>query len=241
MRQVPHYLIIGYGRLAHHLSHYFAQLSLSFESWHRGLPSAQLAIKMKRASHCLLLISDHAILDFIHQYLKEYDGLCIHCSGSLVTDRAFGAHPLMTFNQTHYYDFNTYQSIPFVIDQEAPFFQTLLPGLPNPSYRLDTKLKTNYHALCVMAGNFSCLLWQKLFFDFENKLKLPHDIAYPYLKQQMENLMQNPASALTGPLIRHDIHTINLHLQALQNDIAQPLYQSFLTYYQNRQREEQTS
>ncbi|MCW5584207.1 MAG: DUF2520 domain-containing protein, partial [Gammaproteobacteria bacterium] len=153
MRQVPHYLIIGNGRAARHVQYYFSQLQLSYSSWSRYQPYAQLSCALDRATHVLLLISDNAIEHFIQEHLQNSQSIHIHFSGSLVTNNAYGAHPLMTFNES-LYDLQHYQAIPFVLDHDAAPFEELLPGLPNQHVRLHKSLKPKYHALCVLSGNF---------------------------------------------------------------------------------------
>lgn len=236
MRQVPHYLIIGNGRVARHFQHFFSLLSLSFSAWNRRESLDKLQSELTSATHVLLLISDKAIDDFAAQHLATSKALRIHFSGSLVSQHAYGAHPLFSFNQD-LYDLHHYQSFPFVIDQDAPPFETLLPGLPNQHVRLHTSLKAKYHALCVLSGNFSCLLWQKLFSSFEHELQLPPTIAHAYLQQQMRNLLMNPQTALTGPLVRNDTDTIQKNLAALTEDPFQSVYQSFVTCFQKMQKE----
>jgi len=232
MRQVPQYLLIGNGRIARHFQHYFRLLQIPFFTWHRGESESTLENKIKSASHILLLISDGAIDVFIKKYLSHLkETLLIHFSGSVITDFAYGAHPLMTFG-FELYDDNHYQTIPFVIDHDAPDFALLLPGLKNPNVRLNKNLKAKYHALCVMSGNFSCLLWQKLFSSLEKEFNLPKEIAYPYLQQQTANLLKSPELALTGPLTRNDHHTIEKNLAALQLDPFQKVYQSFVLCYE---------
>lgn len=232
MRQVPHYLLIGNGRLARHFQHYFSLLGISFEAWHRPQEWAFLQQKIKASTHILLLISDQAIeplIDAIDPSLLTSKTL-IHCSGSLATQKAFGAHPLMSFGHTLYTEAQ-YRTIPFVIDETAPSFAELLPYLPNPHVRLRAELKPKYHALCVLAGNFSTLLWQKLFRDFEKELGLPPHIAHPYLQQLVQNWREDPGNALTGPLVRKDDATLSKNLQALENDPFHPVYQAFVTAY----------
>jgi predicted short-subunit dehydrogenase-like oxidoreductase (DUF2520 family) len=136
----------------------------------------------------------------------------------------------MSFNQSMYTR-QQYQAMPFVIDHDAPSFETLLPGLPNTHFRLDKMQKAKYHALCVSSGNFSCLLWQKLFASLEQEFNLPRSIAYAYLQQQMQNLMHDAESALTGPLVRGDETTIAKNMAALEGDSFQAIYQSFVEYY----------
>lgn len=238
MTQVPHYLIIGNGRVAKHFQYYFSHLPLSYSTWQRNEPLVELDHQLMKASHILLLIKDDAIDPFIQQFLQskkivqQNQPLLIHCSGSLVSAHAVGAHPLMTFSH-HLYDLALYQSVPFVIDHDAPSFKELFPGLPNPHVYLQKAFKAKYHALCVMAGNFSCLLWKKLMDEIENEFKLPANIVHPYLLQQSQNLITHLPSALTGPLTRNDKKTIAKNLEALQQDPFQRIYQAFIDCYQS--------
>ncbi len=236
MRQAPHYLLIGNGRVARHFRHYFSLLSLSFTTWQRGESEATLQQEIHRATHILILISDQQIEYFIAQHLKNTTALLIHFSGSLISAEAHGAHPLMPFNQD-LYDLAQYKAIPFVIDHDAPAFNTLLPGLPNQHARLEKSLKPKYHALCVLSANFSCLLWQKLFTSLEQEFHLPPDIAKTCLQQQTNNLLANPKTAFTGPLVRGDAVTIEKNKAALAGDPFQKVYESFVECYQALKKE----
>lgn len=227
MRQVPQYLIVGNGRVARHFRHYFSLLNIPVLHWHRPQPALRLKELLSAATHVLLLISDQAIEPFIAEYLHNTAALRIHFSGALVSKQAHGAHPLMTFN-TGLYTLDKYQSIPFVMDAAAPAFETLLPGLPNRHVTLAPELKAKYHALCVLSGNFSCLLWQKFFEALTSEFHLPADIGHAYLRQQMENLLEDYRSAFTGPLARGDTATIKKNLAALEGDPFQNIYQSFV-------------
>lgn len=234
MRQVPHYLLIGDGRVSRHFQHYFSLLGLSFSVWQYRQPVIQLSALLRDCTHILLLVPDRAIDEFITSHLSSTQAVCLHFSGSLVSQHAYGAHPLMTF-AADFYTLLQYQEITFVVDDNAPAFIELLPGLPNQHVRLNTALKAKYHALCVLSGNFSCLLWQKLFTSFEQELGLDASIAHAYLKQQTHNLLLNAESALTGPLTRGDMQTVKYNLQALQADPFQQVYQSFVQcYLQNK-------
>jgi len=229
MQQVP--LIIGNGRLARHLQYYFSLLQLPFVSWYREQPLELLYKKVNDANTILILINDDAIEPFAKQYLFTTKAKLIHCSGSLASDRIFGVHPLMTFGEDLYSE-ETYRSIPFVVDENAPIWEELFPGLPNMHFRINPSNKAKYHALCVLSGNFSCMLWQKLFHDLEMELHLPANIAYPFFKRQMQNLLNNPNAALTGPISRQDTTTINKNLTALVGDPFYQVYQGFINCYQ---------
>lgn len=231
MRQVPRFLLIGNGRVARHFQHYFSLSQISFEIWERSHSLEQLTQLLEKTTHILLLISDGAIEDFIRSHLSTTTAIKLHFSGSLVSDQAYGAHPLMTFG-AHLYTLEQYQQIPFILDHDCPEFKTILPGLSNQHMRLNKSLKAKYHALCVMSGNFSCLLWQKLLTSFEQEFGLSPEIAFPYLLQQTQNLLFDAKNALTGPLARGDMITIEKNLAALNTDHSQAIYQSFVTYYQ---------
>lgn len=221
------YLLIGNGRVAKHFRHYFTLLGLDFLSWHRGQDQATLQSHLSKASHVLLLISDSAIEPFIRETQFHDNQVLIHCSGSLVTDLAFCAHPLNTFTN-ELYDLNRYESVPFIVDADAPDFSDLLPGLPNESFRLEKMKRPKYHALCVMSGNFTTLLWQKAFSDFEAEFQLPSRCLQTYLKSITDNLMNNPKGALTGPLARGDQAVIQNNLDSLSGDPFQAIYQAFV-------------
>lgn len=236
MRQVPHYLLIGSGRVARHFQYYLSLLQIPFQVWHRQDSLAQLQQKLVPASHILVLINDAAIDEFIQKYIITPNKIVTHFSGSLVSSLAYGAHPLMTFNDD-LYSFEQYQSIPFVIDEDAPTFEMILPGLPNQHVRLPKSLKAKYHALCVLSGNFSCLLWQKFFSTLEQEFHFPIEIMTPYLLQQTQNIVNNYKTALTGPLVRNDLTTIHKNIDSLENDPFQEIYKSFVASYTKQKTE----
>ena len=229
VRQVPTYLIIGNGRVARHFRHYLSSLSIPYQSWDRSQDPALLQPLARATSHILILVGDAAI-EGVALELKTR-ACKIHFSGSLTTPQAYGAHPLMTFGPELYAP-EKYREISFIVDESAP--EDILPGLPNTQIRLAPDKKAKYHALCVMAGNFSCLLWQKLFADFKDEMHIDPQAAHPYLRQQMENLMRDYKTALTGPLARGDGATITRNLQALDGDAFRRVYQSFVEAYKEK-------
>ncbi len=158
MRQVPGnkvkipYLIIGNGRLATHLSHYFQQLSIPFLQWWRGCEQDFQSL-MDQTAKILVLINDDAIEDFIHNNLiTDNHHNWIHCSGLLAIPVAESAHPLMTFSDT-LYDLETYQNTLFVTEIGKTSFPELFPELPNPHIAIPSGRKGFYHAWCSMAAD----------------------------------------------------------------------------------------
>ncbi len=240
---MTHYAILGGGRLARHMRHYLTLSGLPVSVWSRdgtphvnthsrSNPRARLEATVKPASHVLLLVSDGAIADLVSRYPFLHQKTLLHCSGALSIPGVAGAHPLMTFGH-ELYALGQYRKIPFMVDQGHDF-STLLPGLCNPNFPVRLEDKPLYHALCVMAGNFSQILWQAASEGFAG-MGLPPDTLAPYLQQVVHNFVSNPAAALTGPLSRGDVNTIRRNLNALSGDPLQPVYQAFVELYRNSQ------
>lgn len=238
-----HYALLGGGRLARHMRHYFSLLDLPCSVWTRdgatatnshaiSDPVKRLRATVEPASHVLLLVSDGAIGEVLRRYPFLHEKTLVHCSGALSIPGVAGAHPLMTFSH-ELYTLDQYRRIPFMVDK-GHAFAALLPGLPNPHFAISLEDKPLYHALCVVAGNFSQLLWQAAAERFGG-LGLPAETLFPYLQQSLDNFIRHPESALTGPLSRGDQRTIERNLQSLGGDSLQPVYQAFVRLYQSRQ------
>ncbi len=185
-----------------------------------------LCQKLSQSHRVLLLISDDALKSFYQAYLRHLtDAPIIHFSGSQQIPGILAAHPLMSFSKK-LFEPSEYFEIPFVL--EKPFkLRQVLPGLSNPSRSISAEKKKLYHALCVMSGNFTTLLWQRAAKDFE-KLELPAWLLNPYRHQIFKNLELDLNSALTGPLARKDLKTIRHNLKSLKGHSYQPVYKAFL-------------
>jgi len=232
----PDILLIGDGRLARHLAHYFAQLGLRHAAWsRRGQAEGRcgaLAPLVHAGTRALLAISDAAIEPFVSGH-PELDGAVrVHFSGALATPRAIGAHPLFSFAGTLYKP-ELYARIPFVVDAGAPPLASLIPGLPNPSFSIAPEQRARYHALCVLAGNFTTLLWRKLFFELEREHGMARAHALPYLESITRGLAGTGAP-LSGPLARGDRATVERNLAALQGDPFEDVYRAFVSAYERQ-------
>jgi len=241
---MTNYAVVGGGRLARHFSEYFRLLKIPHTRWVRDnrslfntFASADAEQRLREtigeADRVLLLVSDSAITTLLKQYPFLHERQLIHCSGALSFPGVAGAHPLMTFAD-RLYSLDTYQAVPFMC--EAGYkFNEILPGLPNPHFAINIEAKAHYHALCVMAGNFSQVLWKVVSDRFEQRLGLPAGALHPYLNQVTANFTEAPETALTGPLIRNDQHTIERNIHSLDGDPLQDLYRAFVRFYQNQE------
>ena len=258
-RQVPEKIaIIGDGKVARHMIRYFELVGQSHIQWFRQQRSgvstkpvrkqsklarlknkltdmftpkntAALADSLAGVSKVLLLISDDQIEPFIkaHPILKTKT--CIHFSGSLNSELAIACHPLMTFG-VDYYELTQYQAIPFVVDEGADFTK-LFPLLKNPVYPIKAEHKVKYHAMCVMAGNFTQMLWQHIATEMK-LMNLPAELMSPYLLQNTINYINNPQCSQTGPFVRGDVITIAKHQDALKTHALGDIYQAFYDLHQ---------
>jgi hypothetical protein len=248
MGQVPDSKIgiVGSGRAAKHFIYYLSLLEIPFTQWSRGkfqgnlkiIPQIKSEVKeelqveevLRDCETIVVLISDSEIENFITSTPWENTHRFVHFSGSLVSELAVGFHPLMTFGD-HLYDIELYKNILFVGEKGAPFLNEIFPKLSNPFTQILKELKPRYHALCVSAGNFTTILWQKFFGDFEKLFSIAPENAFPYLERITENLKTNWKTALTGPLARRDFITIEKNLASLSGDSFEALYKSFLSFY----------
>ncbi len=262
-RQVPEQkgvqpiAILGNGKVARHMAHYFELIGQPYTQWSRN-PSESNTSKLARfkrilkrttqtkqqdlaesigaVERVLLLIPDDQIESFITNNPILADKTCIHFSGSLNTPLAVGCHPLMTFGQS-LYDLDTYQKIPFVID-EGVVFDSLFPLFKNTVHSISSDHKAIYHAYCVMAGNFSQMLWKAISAELPS-IDLPSDIMTQYLYQNTQNFIKNPDLSATGPLVRGDILTVQKHQKALQNLPLGDIYQAFVDMHDSQLKQQQ--
>lgn len=229
MSQKPALLLVGDGRLARHMRHYFSELNIDFFTWSRRENSiTELQDSLSQVKRVMLMITDSQIASFIKTHvLNKYEELIVmHCSGAAEVDGAISVHPLQTFTKT-LYAIEEYQKIPFIIERCDYSFNELLPGLSNPHYFIDSSRKAYYHALCVMANNFTTILWQKYFTAMSSEFGIEKKDLLPILKKTCENLSSDDSNVLTGPIARKDTETINRNLNALRFDDFHIVYQAF--------------
>ncbi len=227
------YLIVGNGKLARHICRYLTLLEIPYLNWSRDQSALDFSAKLQRSKRVLLLISDQAVEPFFHGQSGLREKICVHFSGCLIAEGIPSCHSLMTFG-SELYDLELYQSIPFICEAEGPGFSELMPGLPNPHTAIPRADKAIYHALCVLSGNFTTLLWRKFFAELKDRWGIPSSLAHPYLKQITQNLIHRPESALTGPLAREDWRTIESNQNALADDPYGEVYASFVKAYLGR-------
>lgn len=230
-RSLP--LIIGSGRMARHWSHYLSLLGIDHRVWSRSgntLQALENLLPLNTTSKIFLAISDSALGSFFETHLSRYEGRTYHFSGALDLPGMQDLHALMSFGPS-LYDLELYRQIPLISTEEID-----LPELPNPKFRITSDAKARYHALCVIAGNFSVLIWQKFFFEMSN-YGIPAAACLPYFRQINANLEAAPFAALTGPLMRNDIKTMEMNMHALHGDPFREVYKYMVHAYSSQMKD----
>lgn len=234
------YLIIGSGKVARQLSSYMAGRQWNFQQWSRSQNEIdELKYKVTSATHILILISDSSIESFYQFNVKPHiqNQLCIHMSGALEIPEMIGIHPLASITPTML-NSEQFEKIHFITTTDKPLCE-ILPGFKNQTHSIRPELKAKYHSICVMSGNFTVILWQKIFQEFDF-LQIPKSAIEIYMTQIFENIKRTPYQALTGPLARKDDLTIRKNIASLENDPYQQIYSSFVKaiypeFYQNKE------
>ena len=250
MRQVPAtgpasartpYGFIGDGCVSRHLRHYFSSLGIPWRLWSRRLARASDTGEMKPSqalANCnliLLAVSDDAIGPVLDRLLAEglRDRIFVHFCGGQSFAGAWGVHPLMSFSAGLYAP-EFYRGIPMFVEASAEWpdpvtrFHVLFPELPNPCFRLAKQDKAHYHALCSLAGGMTAVVWREFFAALTTRFQVPREALSAFPRRVIENIVESPDSALTGPVARGDTGTIVAHLEALDGTPLRAVYQAFI-------------
>lgn len=205
-------LVIGSGRLATHLYHYFSLLHVDFKTWNRKNTFPSLKDLLRQKPLVILAIADDALENFYEDHLSNQSLTVVHCSGSHHSNNMISCHPLMTFGRD-LYNLDIYKNIHFAVTG-AQSLQKILPFLPNSSFQLNVEDKALYHALCVLSAAGAQKIWS-LSEKLLSEVGVPTQALHPYMKQISENYINSGREALTGPWVRKDENTISQNLKAL--------------------------
>lgn len=166
-----------------------------------------------------------------------------HCSGALTASQAFdgiessGAygysiHPLFPVSSKEY----SYRELPdafFCLEGDGPhlnLWQKKLEGICGGVKIIAGDNKVKYHGACAIASNLYCglvsLSVQMLGdcgFDENQAIKA----LAPLMKSNLEHILEDgPVKALTGPVERGDITTVEKHIDCFESEDDRQLYKS---------------
>lgn len=193
--------------------------------------------KLVKSSDAIFLTVPDGAIEEVWNSLKQYDltgRFICHCSGVMTSavfseiDQmgAFGysIHPLFAVNDR----LQSYQEISkayFTIEgakEHLAFWKEFLEGLGNPVRILRPEQKILYHSAAVFASNLVCGLYEtgvRLLMECGFDRKSGEEALEPLFVNNCQAVVQKgTADALTGPVERADVRTVEKHLHVLEGN-----------------------
>ncbi len=170
----------------------------------------------------LIAVKDDAI-EYVSNHL-EVKGIVVHTSGSTPVDvlhkhKKHGVfYPLQTIKKEHQPEFIT---MPILIEGNHEFelkaLHELAEKLSGQVYEVTTRQRQSLHIAAVFANNFTnhmLAMAKQLMQDNE----LDFELLKPLIIRTALNAVENdPLKVQTGPVMRKDSATIEMHLDLLRN------------------------
>lgn len=227
----PSISIIGPGRLGNTLSVVFENSGYSVEHMYaKGEKIEALS------DYTFITTPDSEIVKVVSELALSFQSLqgkqIFHCSGTLSYSilnelSKLGAvtacfHPLQAVTSRTSSFAETY----FDLEGEEEALDTLeklVKDLGAKSMRVNSKEKELLHLSAVMASNYLVTLMDvALQVSGESNIsqRTLMDALLPLMKSSLENLNKlSPSEALTGPIARGDIQTVQKHIKLLENEV----------------------
>lgn len=238
--------------LAHHLSHHLVGIVGSSSEKTAALatrfkvPTLTHELLSAKADVVLLTVPDRLVAavaqDLAQQEPAMRNSIYLHCSGSLdlsplASLQKIGAsvgslHPLQSFASDHE-PFTPLEGVFMAVDGDSEALaaaKELVALLNGRSFHVPAKDRALYHTAACICANYTVTL-QALAQDLMSRWTDNAQDAYDALRPLFEGVAANlktattPGEALTGPIARGDIATVERHLEVLP-PAMRPLYKS---------------
>lgn len=212
------------------------------KTWHALAEQQQLqltrlhsdeALNSPQTAHIVFIATpDAAIADFTSQLAQAgwRANYVVHFSGALdsseicptLTAHRFSVHPIHSFAHTEH-SLQNFKGTSCLIEGdssagEIEHFIKTIGGTPITIANIDKHL---YHAATVMSSNYLVSLMSIALNTFSKAGMddaTARQLITPLSRQTLENVLTiGPKHALTGPIARGDISTLEKHLAALEN------------------------
>ncbi|MBR1391386.1 MAG: DUF2520 domain-containing protein [Lachnospiraceae bacterium] len=163
----------------------------------------------------------------------EHKIIC-HCSGALsskvfsdVTDTAvygYSVHPLFAVS-SRYDSYKELSKCYFTIEgaiEYLPFIRELFIEMGNPVGTIDAGAKIKYHAAAAVCSNLivgMIAMSERLLTDCGFDAVSAHAALQPIVQGNVAHIAEvGTVDALTGPMERNDVETVEKHLMCLKDD-----------------------
>lgn len=200
--------------------------------------------EITRRADVVFLTTPDGVIESVCKSISQSGGfspaaVVLHCSGAhastiLSSARKCGAfigsmHPLQSFASADI-SRNPFQAVRVAIEGDSKAVSTAdqmardLEALP---LRIMTEGKPLYHAAAVVASNFLVTL-MGVAFRLIQQAGIPQEEAFSVLKPLVQGTLANIErvgvhQALTGPVVRGDVQTVQAHIQAISQTMPELL------------------
>ncbi|AVR46155.1 DUF2520 domain-containing protein [Christiangramia fulva] len=179
---------------------------------------------LENADVYLIAIKDEAIPEFVLE-MPETDGILAHTSGSqpmniLNKFENFGVfYPLQTFSKNKQIDF---KNIPVCLEANTKanfhLLKKLAEKIAENTYEVNSEQRKALHLSAVFVNNFTNHMFA-MASEYCRKNELPFDILRPLIRETVDKIESlDPIDAQTGPALRNDKKTIQMHLEMLDEN-----------------------
>ena len=187
-------------------------------------PKDDLDFSGSEAEIYIIAVSDHAIPAIADSIILPEGSILVHTSGSVPLQvLAYSSatytgifYPLQSFSKSRKIDF---EEVPLLLESDDQAIlqklKILAKSLSPQQYVVKSKDRMALHVAAVFASNFTNHL-MRLAEDIMNRQGLDFDMLKPLIIEQINKSLEMGAKqAQTGPALRGDINTLDLHYQFL--------------------------
>ena len=157
--------------------------------------------------------------------------LIVHTSGAtamyiLKKHDSIGVfYPLQSFTKNRMPDF---KEIPICIEakneKDIDTLNLLAQKISNHVYEIDSEQRKKIHVAAVLVNNFTNHLYH-LGYNFLDENNINPQILFPLIKETAHRIDEvSPYLAQTGPAKRHDLKTMENHLELLKSPKTKEIY-----------------
>jgi predicted short-subunit dehydrogenase-like oxidoreductase (DUF2520 family) len=232
--------------------HKIIQITSKVETRGKVLASSVNAIwsdKLEFASEnniIIVSVPDSELTDVLRNIKCNPDTYIVHTAGSYGLEvfpdeiRNKGVfYPLQTFSKERKSDF---RRIPLIIEANSENVKNALVGLASalgsPVYFYDAEKRRILHMAAVFASNFTNFMLTNAK-EITDSAKLPFDLLAPLVTETVTRAFEiDPAASQTGPAIRNDLNTIEIHAKLLESspeikELYLQITSAIIKYYKN--------
>jgi len=174
----------------------------------------------------IITVNDIAISEIASEIIVPDHCLILHTSGSQpiqILEKSAANHigvlyPLQTFTKNVKINF---KEVPFFIESNSTMgekiLKSLLKNLSSNVYKLNSVQRSRLHLAAVFGANFSnhmLTITKSLMEKHDLNFQLVQVLIYSMFKKAFDN---GPEKSQTGPAIRNDHDTMDIHYEMLQD------------------------